>query len=237
RGSPARVLNSGVQGYDTHQQATYLSERGWALEPDVIVLGFYENDITLRNPGSEYRRQVADDGTFRGGGGLRGIVPTWLVYRVKHLRSVVFVSRSLRELRWRFFPPEDNYHVRAIFLDEPTPTSELAWQQVTESLDSIRSEAADRGVEVIVAIFPYQAQMDESALVHTYQGRLREITGELGLEVIDLLETFRESNRNGSFPYIPFDSHPDPIGHRLAGEALAPTVAATLARRAAGASD
>lgn len=45
-GDPYQVINAGVPGYTTYQGLMYLRERGLALEPDVVVVGFGFNDAT-----------------------------------------------------------------------------------------------------------------------------------------------------------------------------------------------
>jgi lysophospholipase L1-like esterase len=231
RGVQARVLNGGVQGYDIHQEASFLHERGWDFEPDVVVLGFFENDVILRSDGEGYLSRVGEGGEFAGGR-LRGAIPTELVYLVKRLRLVVWIGNLLREMRWRFFPPEADYHVQSIFFDRPSPNSERAWEQVSESLRAIQQEAGAREVEVVLAIFPHHGQMLEGALVHTYQGRIHQIAQ--GLETVDLLDDYRASTENGVSPFIPYDGHPNAAGHRIAAEALVEPVAAALARQRAG---
>jgi hypothetical protein len=39
------VINLGVHGWGTDQQYLYLKERGLALHPDLVVLGFFEDDV------------------------------------------------------------------------------------------------------------------------------------------------------------------------------------------------
>ena len=62
RGTPARVLNAGVQAYDVHQEAAFLSERGGDFEPDVVVVHHAVNDAAprmrsgFRTDYSHYRR-------------------------------------------------------------------------------------------------------------------------------------------------------------------------------------
>ena len=233
RGSPARVLNAGVQGYDVHQEAAFLSDRGWALEPDVVVVGFFENDVVLRSHVDLYLSSLEEDGEFASGG-LRALIPDEIVYALKRPRLVVYIGSLLRELRWRFFPPEGDYHAEAIFFDRPSPNSERAWQQVGESLATMKREADSCSVELLLTIFPHHGQMLEGALVHTYQGRIQEIANHLGVATIDLLEVYRNSAARNASPFIPYDGHPNEVGHRIAAETLVEPVAAALGRRPAG---
>lgn len=39
------VINGGVGGYNTHNEISWLKERGLAFEPDVVVLAFCPNDV------------------------------------------------------------------------------------------------------------------------------------------------------------------------------------------------
>lgn len=44
---PVEVLNSGVAGYNTTQELAFLEQRGFALEPDAIVLAYCPNDVLV----------------------------------------------------------------------------------------------------------------------------------------------------------------------------------------------
>jgi hypothetical protein len=50
----------------------------------------------------------------------------------------------------------------------------------------------------------------------------------MGLETVDLLPVFRDAAKRGENAFIPFDGHPNELGHRLAGEALEEPVARVL---------
>lgn len=45
--APVEVLNSGVAGYNTAQELAFLEQRGFALEPDAIVLAYCPNDVLV----------------------------------------------------------------------------------------------------------------------------------------------------------------------------------------------
>lgn len=231
RGLAARVLNAGVQGYDVHQEADWLRERGLALEPDAIVVGLYENDIVRRKDAGA-AAPVTPEGALAKGT-LRELLPDRWLYAVKRLRSVAFLGLSLRELRWRLFPPASNYHAKAFFFGESSPASERAWADVRDSLTEIRELGASAGAPAIAAIFPHHDQMEPGILDRTYRDPLVALTGELGLAPVDLLPAFRAAAARGETAFIPFDGHPNELGQRLAGEALAEPVALALEVKAA----
>ena len=227
RGFPARVLNAGVQGYDVHQESDWLRERGLALEPDAIVVGLYENDLVRRKEAGK-AAPIAPDGGLRKGR-LRELVPDPWIYAVKRSRAVAFLGLSLRELRWRSFPPPGNYHAKALFQAKGSPAWEQALADVRDSLARVRELAAGRAGTPVVAIFPHHGQMEPGILDRTYHDPAVALVADVGLEPVDLLAAFRAASRRGESPFIPFDGHPNELGHRLAGEALAEPVARALA--------
>lgn len=44
---PVRVINSGVGGYNTVQEMTYFKQEGIALQPDLVMLTYVQNDIEV----------------------------------------------------------------------------------------------------------------------------------------------------------------------------------------------
>lgn len=89
-----QVWNLGVPGYNTRQELTYLNEIGPLANPDVVVVGFYPNDLIGDNgmppPPSRSRRAAAA-----------------LVRTVQgHLYSFEFYKRVFLTARWRLFTSE-----------------------------------------------------------------------------------------------------------------------------------
>jgi len=161
-------------------------------------------------------------------------IPRTLVYGLKRLRGLVFVSQMLREARWRWVPPAADYHARDLFRDEPSADSERAWRDVRDSLAAIAGAARDRGIEPVLAVFPHPSQLEPTLLERTYQRRVLAIADELGMTAIDLLPAFRAAAARGEAPFIPFDGHPSAAGHRAAAEALVDAVRESFARKARG---
>ncbi len=54
--TPVRTINAGVRGYGTDQDYLYFRERGWRLEPDLVVFYHSENDPSDNTTLHEMRR-------------------------------------------------------------------------------------------------------------------------------------------------------------------------------------
>ena len=119
-----QVWNLGVPGYNTSQELAQLLELGPTFEPDLVVVGFYENDIVDNFP-------VRDATSFAK---ARSVVLSWL-YR--HVYSIEFYKRVYLQLAWRW-SGQNSYRLRLAHVAEeeqltavPGQVKDLAAQQLT----------------------------------------------------------------------------------------------------------
>ena len=224
-----RVLNSGVPGWDVHQELDYLRERGLALQPDVVVVGFFANDVRprLEDPAAA----IGVDPRGRAElGGVRGLVPDELVYAVKRLRVVSAILYGSQELRYRLMPPRGDFWVAAIYENRESPASRAAWDSVRASLAELRDLCAAHGIPLVLAVLPLRAQVSPAPFTAGYQDRVLAIAAELGIRAIDVLPAFVARGAEEGL-FIPFDGHPNERGHAVTAELLAGPVGEALARR------
>ncbi len=88
-----QVWNLGVPGYATSQELAYLERVGTQYRPDLVIVGFYQNDLAGNEPArtpSAIRRLSA---------GIQG----WMQRR---LYSYEFYKRAVLTVRWRLFTDE-----------------------------------------------------------------------------------------------------------------------------------
>ena len=97
-GKKIEVINAGVRGYGTDQELLYLKNRGLALQPDVVVLGFVpandlENNVTVHTAGRLFSKpyfEFAETGALI----LRG-VPVPHYEQQKQIYSAVMPVASM----------------------------------------------------------------------------------------------------------------------------------------------
>ncbi|MGE3342208.1 MAG: SGNH/GDSL hydrolase family protein [Vicinamibacterales bacterium] len=120
-----QVWNLGVPGYSTADELAYLNEVGDRFNPDLVIVGFYPNDIApgmprrspgyLRRASSAIRRQLQSN-----------------------LYSYEFYRRALLTLRWRLTASEQDRQFMERLVDadkelQPSDTTATAAdQQITE---------------------------------------------------------------------------------------------------------
>jgi hypothetical protein len=192
-GPGVEVVNAGVSGWGTDQEFLYLCRAGFALHPDVVVLGFCMlNDVLndmlpheLFGSAPKPRFTLADGRLQLVPAAARAPVPAGQHFALllKHSRLAHFLGRHLRLLRLRAQPkvvvpdqtpyyPEDfeaDSSHWSVFKRQYSPRFEAAFQ-VTEALvAAMHDSCAARGIAFVVAAFPQKVEVDSLARVRELQ--------------------------------------------------------------------
>jgi sugar phosphate isomerase/epimerase len=219
------VINGAIPGYNTLEEMRLLKKRGLKYDPDMVLLIYNLNDIeskpdVTRDESREHlSARPAQPGTMRNAGpydvkhGLRGLVLTM----EEHSRLVSFVVPRLGTLLRRagLLGAEVSW-VEKLFRGYTKENP--GWVESSESLREIARITRERGIRLVVAIYPLLVELDR------YGGKdahatVRAFLDELGVDCIDLLEVFE--NRQGSSFWVNFaDSHPNAEAHRMVTERI-----------------
>lgn len=92
---PWEVWNLGVPGYNTGQELAYLEEVGQQYAPDLVIVGFYPNDLQ--------NNTVVSRPSF----GRRAMSAAQRAMQ-RHLYSYEFYKRAYLTARWRLFTDADD---------------------------------------------------------------------------------------------------------------------------------
>lgn len=180
------------------------------LKPDVVVLGMYSNDFSIR-PNDEYgiefehqREQAAS--AFR-------VRFPWAYLAVKNSALVEFTKQVLLN------GSAEEYYMRLLRgeMDEDTESRRNA---MTEELESFRELSLRHSFLPLVLTNPARIQVQQLFPNSQYPARIHEICDRLELRCVDVFERFAESLRNGSDPYLQWDNHLSTVGHASVAVAL-----------------
>ncbi len=199
RGLQAEVIGLGVRGSRFVDNLLRLLVHGAQLEPDVVVIQFYPNDLELYEP---YSWQVRFQKIGRGPALLRLLRFAEERWKGSYWRRLeqVYDKRSrdwrvfegaMRKLdRWR-----DKHSGRVVFLALPL-------------LDcGVRSDN-------------FNCYADEEAHLPLLRHPLRDMVRH-GYPVIDIARTFAEEAGERYLCVSPSDGHPNSLAHKLMATALA----------------
>lgn len=196
-GRPVTVVNSGVGSIGIDTELSLLVERGFLVEPNVILLGLYLNDA--RDSFSVRSSQT----------------PLWI--RKSHFLAFVAERLELAKILWAYrqtkqalidqenlnlvsSPQEPwrtseagfNHQITQSFADWGYAWSDGSWARMEEILTLIKSAAGARNAKLLVMLFPVKFQVEADFLRDEPQKKFRVVMENLGLPHLDLLPLLRE---------------------------------------------
>lgn len=225
---PCEVMNFGMDGMGTSEQAYIFEEMALDYEPDIVILAFVSSDLldavyptiyrdVYRNYVLYYRddaervramRQV--DGVLNGGGAA--------------LRVSLRYSYILRALynTWlgRQGNPDPNLRINKNKPDDivGTVTLEEGEAQILEDVEGMQRVCEEAGCELVVVALPSKEEVAGDVEV-AYLPVLEQLS-ERGIRTFSLLEPVREHIDQGERLYWQRDSHFNRDGYRLVAEEI-----------------
>ena len=182
---PIEVINAGVPGYSTFQEAIQIRRHGETLAPGLILLGFCLNDVTERYTslaafgGPRYFMLDVDTAA-----GLSWVQRIWLASATRE--SVVRLVRSAARRG-------EAYRLRALWEEPDSPEIVEAWRTVLDEIDSAAQEAAGLDVPLAVVIYPPARQVEMESGADDPQRRLAAHLERRAIPYLDLLGPLRRS--------------------------------------------
>ena len=203
------VVNGGLRAYGTTQELALLTDLGERIQPDVVLLGWYWNDVRERSIATSYG-EFKDKGEFYfdaedGLEGWSGFV--WHARELSRRCALVMLAHDLLRPAGGLFEPE--VHERGL-------------ERFEEQCASFRAECARLGARAVVVVFPDSQRLLGGEATRSYEDRTAAIAREQGLTVIELLAALQPLYAaSGRVPVIPFDGHYDAQANRAMGAYLA----------------
>jgi lysophospholipase L1-like esterase len=221
------VINAGVSAYDTWQEVKYLGEQGWTFEPDLVIVGFYANDIVPRP-----RSSVAGADPGDGPHAVMRSRADRAIYWLKGSRILLLLRERAGQLWNRIRPSAEMRHKTSLLHGTPDPLVEAGWREVESSLAELAALAARHRFDVLVVFFPMADQLLADYPNASYPARAQAIAARHGLPAIDLRPAFaREFSGFGSL-FIQWDGHPNPRAFAIAAREIRNHVVSAQAKHA-----
>jgi GDSL-like Lipase/Acylhydrolase family len=239
-----QLINLGVVGYSTDQELLTYEQAQPRLNPQLVVVLFFDNDVWFNAVTQEYRAkkpmfEMTDTGLRLIGTPVPRPDPKvaaapcadclssprllWLLDRAR-LRLSAGPSASSGNPS---IPAEMQMYRRT----QP-PEMENSWKLTAALLQRLRESTSDRlaifYVPTVAAIYDTSWEqtkrvygMDDQWDIHLAETRLAEICERLGIPLISPTTRFRESALRGETLYFMQDGHWNAAGHKLVADILA----------------
>jgi len=197
KGRRVEVVNAGVSGLGSNEILAHMKKRVFEWKPDLVVWGFYLNDVSER--GWDVLFPVRDMGAL-------AFLDHFAVGRL--LEKAIFSTRLGAEFK----------------VDSKNPSNqkiEECWEVVESNLSEGKRFSDEKNIPVIVVCLPSGLQIGRPWTVFHYERKLEKICGALSIPFLDVLPAL-ESGGNVKTLYFRGDLiHPNAKGHRIIGKAVA----------------
>jgi lysophospholipase L1-like esterase len=189
------TINSGVPGYNTNQELTFLEMYGPRLQPDVALLLYVDNDIDAIDPARVHLGVLPNPRKDPRGAADYFLSRSRFYFLLSHILPVVAGSITASP-------------------DDRRPTA--GWQQSMQSLDEMARICRDRGIPLAVFHFRMIDDPISRALNDDIETRAR--TDHFYFS--DTLPWFAGQNiRRLTNSFV--DTHPNAEGHRILADGMA----------------
>jgi lysophospholipase L1-like esterase len=209
-GRAVQVINSGHRGYATHEELALLEEQHARLQPDLVILYWYWNDL-METDIDEMYQLLSEHGPapFDSSERLEGAA-LWR-WRLRQLPRHSALVVSLYEL----------YLARSF--DYPTPEeTDQALARLDGYLERMVAIGKQDGFKLLVAIVPDAQALEADHFSLALARRVEAIAHRHHIPTLDLLQAVRAvAEEQGKLPIIPYDGHYLAPANRAMAEATA----------------
>ena len=165
-GGAWQVINAGVNAYSSYQGLRYLEERGFDLEPDIVVASFWFNDGMPwwgMSDAEAFRRLGIErwDGFFR------------------HSRLYV----ALKLVALRIHPPQK--------LDKTKQRPRLSPAEFEHTLAQMNRTCTSKNIPLVYLLWPLADQVEQKAAPDAaYQDIIAKVAQQTGMPLVNPLDAF-----------------------------------------------
>lgn len=225
QGITPEVMNFGVIGYGMWQFPVVLQEKVLAYDPDVIVVGFFLDDMVASTP--PYQNQE----NWKGHNPFETLLDDdrSILYVVNVLRNVnqLFEAKyryrghrflqGIEERKQEIGPDNPNHHFYRLQIG----TADAAlYERFEQAVVRFADLAREADVPLVAAYIPDASQLHEPERQYT-NSVMRAAATKAGLELVDLTPRFESFADPRELYLFPMDAHTSPTGHRVIAEAIA----------------
>ena len=206
-----RVINGGVGGttIDGHRE---MIRRAMVLQPDAVVLVFYDNDVAEMAPPSFWDVMAANREA-------KSKFPLSLIYSSLNRTATWVVLRRaaerLRTLRATEAGPsarDDDFFKRS---------AEEHSAKYAEHFRALVAELRAHAIPLALVRYPAHIALVDPSVHFNHGPWLATLTSELGVPFLDLTSTLDASGLSlEQLYFLPWDGHARPVGNQMAGAAV-----------------
>lgn len=177
-GVPAQVINTGVSGFSTAEELVFLENEGLRYQPDVVVLGFFANDLEDNIKAALFKLDesgvlVENSDTHIPGVRVQNVI--YVIPGIKWLSENSYFYSLLFNTAWEFFKARMARQSAASVTEFAVPQKNVYSNYETEIasalLARLYSVCERNGIKLVVVDIP--VQVADGQVVSSFPETLR----------------------------------------------------------------
>lgn len=219
------LVNLAVPGYATRQEVELLDRHLARLQPDVVLVGFYSNDLPdtfeEMSAGSGGGTTIATRSTANGRILRMNPAPSsWAERQARRSRALYTATHALKQLLHHGEGKPGSNMELELLSNTSSPQLESAWRQIATQFGRLQQMAHAAGFSVGVVMLPPREQVGGRFTEDGYQSHVRALAEQAGFFVVDPLPSLAQ-HVAGPPLFVPYDrNHPSALGHKIIAEAV-----------------
>ncbi len=211
-GREVEVVNAGIPGYTTYQELEFLKIYGLGMNPDLVILGFVQNDLFYK-----YLHTPTEGKMLGGHPGRRlnrfdtDIFPGSLFAQSHLAHEIVYawdlVVKRLTKATYYPFDYRGDFYLA---------WKDYAWKKENKLILEMNNLLKENGIKFIIVSFPIRDQVNDKYLqlnrdyVLFPMKKMKELCSRYGIPFLDLTESIY---RNGGTELFIDYLHLNPRGN------------------------
>ncbi len=204
---PFETVNAGVYAIGLANYLSILMETGLSTNPDVVVVGFYLNDVEA-SPGIKmlkvpaiFQSSYAAQYAFQRISFLKHLLQPYshdLISseQMEQWRTEFLSSHEIdQQGDYRNSPEAFNKVISDLFFDWGSAFGESVWQVFVPIFQEFKRLSVKHGFELYFMVFPVELQVGAEHVYDFPQSKLKALGRSLDVPVLDLLPLLRREQR------------------------------------------
>lgn len=213
----SKTINLGISGYNTLQQLAILEYKAIPLNPDVVILAYFLNDIERRKT---------------------QMIPNSLQYFLRYFHFGVFLLKHIATVmensdvkKAEYLLNNEDENIKKVSYCNGYANQIInsynttAWEDNKKIILSMKNMCIKKGIKKFaVVVFPFKDQV-EGICPATPQNKISKFLSDNEIPFLDITEVYRiylgkETNKKEMLYWQSDNIHPNARGHIIAGEAI-----------------
>jgi hypothetical protein len=226
-GIAAQVINCGVIGYDMWQYCEMLETKVPPYQPDLIILGLFEDDLKSSVPPYKENEAYQGENPFQVKG-VSAVISRISLYNFLRNISLLFEYKYRYkqgagylkgiEERKKIIGPDNPTDVNYRVMSGKIEKEKL--KKFSDKLAKFVSDTRKLGGRVLVVMIPDSVQLNDYHL-QAVNRFVKRLCNDMGVPFLDTTPMLEQSKDFTSLYLFPFDAHNSPKGLRIIAEAIA----------------